>query len=142
MTNKRWSFYLLALALLATPLLAQAEQIQQQKRTPENCLPQLTQAERCRRFIGQEALWWRDGRKLYKNNCKSCHHRGNEVGASFFYEESKTQQGWDRVFIKRNSECAKNGSWASLTPKQLQDINDYLYRYAYGTGGIYEARMG
>jgi len=135
------SSLILMVALLSTPFLVQAQQPVLGDKA-EKCLPQLSDAERCRRVLGVEALWWREGRKLYKSNCKSCHYRENEVGASFLYEESKSQRAWDRVFIERYPKCAKDGSWSALSERQLQDINDYLYRYAFGTSGIYEARMG
>ena len=140
MIKQRWSISILAALLLSAPFLVQAQQTAQEVNT-EKCLPQLSEAERCRRLLGAEALWWREGRKLYKSNCRTCHQRNNDVGATFLHVESKTQRGWDQVFVKRNSKCAKSGFWDSLTERQLQDINDYLYRYAYGSGGIYEARM-
>lgn len=140
MIKQKWSIFILAVLLFSSPFLVLAQQTEQEA-NPNQCLPQLTQAERCRRILGAEALWWREGRKLYQSNCRSCHQRNNDVGASFLHVESKTQRGWDQVFVKRYSKCAKNGSWDSLTERQLQDINDFLYRYAYGAGGIYEARM-
>lgn len=131
MTKQKWSIFLLAILLSSAAIVVQAEPRQQS--ASDNILPQRTEAERAKRFEGVASLWLLEGRKLYTSGCKSCHYRGNDVGATCFNAESKTQQEWDHVFEKRYSECAKNGSWDSLTAKQLQDINDFLYRYAYGT---------
>lgn len=141
MVQKKASILFLAVLLLSSPFLVHAQPATN-KVSSEDYLPQLSNAERCRRILSVEALWWRDGRKLYKSHCNTCHQRQNNVGASFLHEESKVQRAWDRVFMERYPKCAKDGSWDSLTERQLQDINDYLYRYAYGTSGIYEARMG
>lgn len=131
MTRQKWRVLILVILLLSSAFIVQAKPIQQE--TSNNFSPQRTAAERAKRFEPANALWLLDARKLYTRHCKSCHHRGNDVGATCFNVESKTQQAWDHVFEKRYSECAKNGSWDSLSAKQLQDINDFLYRYAYGT---------
>ncbi len=74
-----------------------------------------------------------DGYKLYKSNCKSCHFRGNERGARYMNEDSRTMMGWNAVFYRKNVRCAKDGSWAKLSPEELMYINDYLYSKAYDT---------
>ncbi|MDG4476323.1 hypothetical protein [Thiovibrio frasassiensis] len=73
------------------------------------------------------------GYKLYQSSCKSCHYRGNDKGASFLETDSRTMQGWNKVFYKKNVPCAKDGSWAKLSPEDLVVINDYLYTKAYDT---------
>ena len=35
----------------------------------------------------------RDGYQTFREVCKSCHHRGNDKGASFLYTESKSMRG-------------------------------------------------
>ncbi|EAT15507.1 hypothetical protein Dace_1369 [Desulfuromonas acetoxidans DSM 684] len=142
MTKRTWSIILLAIMLFAVPFLAQAQECPTAAPEKKHCKYAEINAALGLRPLGDQALWWQDGNKEFKKNCMNCHHRGNDVGANFLYVESKTQQGWDNVFIRRYPECAKNGSWDSLTKKQLQDINDFLYRYAYGTGGVYESRFG
>jgi cytochrome c len=74
-----------------------------------------------------------DGYRLYKSNCKSCHFRGNERGARYMNEDSRTMKGWNTLFFKKNVRCARDGSWAKLSPEELMDINDYLYSTAYDT---------
>lgn len=141
-TKRTWSICCLAVLLLFSPFLVQAEQAPQLDKGKDCRYQQLIKAGKARRALGSEALWWRSGNKEFKKHCKSCHYRGNDVGATFLHVESKTQRGWDLVFTKRYPQCANDGSWDSLTKKQLQDINDFLCRYAYGTAGVYEAFFG
>lgn len=136
MIKQKWKIVVLVVLLLSIPFMSQADPIQQEV-SSENVLPQRSEAERAKRFEGAASLWLIEGRKLYNSSCKSCHHRDNGVGASCFNPESKTQKAWDLVFEKRYSKCAKNGSWDSLTPTQLRDINDFLFRYAFGTEDKY-----
>ncbi len=68
-----------------------------------------------------------EGQHLFRSVCKSCHFRGNKVGAHFLYSESLISKAWNRVFAERYPACAKNGSWASLNDEQLRRINDFLY---------------
>ena len=75
----------------------------------------------------------REGYKLYKSHCKSCHFRGNERGARFLTEDSRTMMGWNALFYRKHVRCAKDGSWAKLSPEDLLVINDYLYSNAYDT---------
>lgn len=74
-----------------------------------------------------------EGYKLYKSNCKSCHFRGNERGARYMNEDSRTMMGWNALFYRKNVRCAKDGSWAKLSAEELMYINDYLYSKAYDT---------
>ncbi|MFH1018991.1 MAG: hypothetical protein V1782_00050 [Pseudomonadota bacterium] len=75
----------------------------------------------------------RAGYTLYKSNCKSCHFRGNERGARYLNEDSRTMRGWNAVFYRKNVQCAQDGSWAGLSPADLLNVNDYLYSKAYDT---------
>lgn len=70
------------------------------------------------------------GGKIFKSLCKSCHSRNNDKNAPFLWVESKSSAGWNRVFTSKYPKCAQDGSWASLTPEQLQTLNDYLYRFS------------
>ena len=88
----------------------------------------VTQTSRAMEF---KNLW--AGYKLFQGNCKSCHFRGNEKGAKFLDAESRTMRGWNSVFYKKNAQCAKDGSWANLSPEDLLAVNDYLYSKAYDT---------
>jgi len=90
----------------------------------------------CRIFT-HESLW--EGYKLFQSNCKSCHFRGNKKNAKFLYTESKVRKGWNRVFSKKYSQCAKDGSWQKLTVEQLARVNDYLFKNAADTYDPYDA---
>jgi len=74
-----------------------------------------------------------EGYRLYKSICKSCHFRGNERGARYMNEDSRTMMGWNTVFYRKNVRCAKDGSWDKLSPQDLLYVNDYLYSKAYDT---------
>lgn len=87
-----------------------------------------TQSSRALEF---KNLW--AGYKLYQSNCKSCHFRGNDKGAQFLDADSRTMRGWNALFYKKNVRCAKDGSWAKLSPVELMYVNDYLYSKAYDT---------
>ena len=69
----------------------------------------------------------RDGYKIFRQNCKSCHHRGNDQGAKFLHTESKTMRAWNRVFYQRYPQCASAGAWQSLSREDLLKLNDYLF---------------
>lgn len=73
---------------------------------------------------------WGKGAKVFKESCKSCHHRGNDKGARFLWAESKTSKGWDRVFAEKYPQCAKDGYWADLNLENQLILNDYLYRWS------------
>ena len=68
----------------------------------------------------------RAGYAIFRNVCKSCHHRASK-NASFLHAESKTMRGWNNVFYKNKPPCAKQGSWNKLTWEDLLNLNDYLY---------------
>ena len=87
-----------------------------------------TQSSRALEF---KNLW--AGYNLFKSNCKGCHFRGNDKGARFLDTDSRTMRAWNSVFYKKNVRCAKDGSWAKLSPQDLLYVNDYLYSKAYDT---------
>ncbi len=87
----------------------------------------------CRELNFNNSGWVSEGHDIFKNNCKSCHRRGNDKGAPFLETESTTAEGWNRFFYRRQAKCAKDGSWTSLTKEQILKLNDYLYWNAYGT---------
>lgn len=80
-----------------------------------------------------ESDHWGTGAIKFKQVCKSCHARDNEVGAPFLYMESYSSTAWNKVFAKRSKKCAKDGSWDALTQDELLLVNDYLYRNANDT---------
>jgi hypothetical protein len=90
----------------------------------------------CRIFT-HASLW--EGYNIFKSNCKSCHYRGNKKGAKFLYTESKVRKGWNRVFAKRYTPCAKDGSWGNITEEQIARVNDYLFKNAADTYDPYDA---
>lgn len=84
-------------------------------------------SQTCRTFTSA-TLW--EGREIFVNSCKTCHTRDNDKNAPFLHTESKTMNGWNRVFLQKYPECAKNGSWGNLDEEQIARLNDYLYRNA------------
>ena len=82
----------------------------------------------CRAFT-QDSFWWGSGAQTFRSTCKPCHTRDNAEGGSFLHVESKTSRAWNRVFFEKYPECAKNGSWDSLSMDDLMNLNDYLYRF-------------
>lgn len=74
-----------------------------------------------------------DGYRLFREVCKSCHHRGNDQGAKFLHTESKSMRAWNRVFAQRYPTCAKSGAWETLSKEDLLKINDYLFANAVDT---------
>lgn len=82
----------------------------------------------CRTF-DQDSFWWGSGAQTFRSTCKPCHSRDNDAGGRFLHSESKTSRAWDRVFAERYPQCAKDGSWDSLSMEQLLKLNDYLYRF-------------
>lgn len=61
-----------------------------------------------------------------RGNSKSCPFRGNDKGAQFLDPDSRTMRGWNAPFYKKKARCAKDGSWAKLSPAELRYVNDYL----------------
>lgn len=84
-------------------------------------------SQTCRTFTSA-TLW--EGRQVFLTSCKTCHSRDNDQNAPFLHTESKTMNGWTRVFFKRYPQCAKAGAWDGLSEEQLLRLNDYLYRNA------------
>lgn len=84
------------------------------------------------RIFNFDTNWWGTGSKIFQQNCKSCHYRGNDKGAPFLYTESKSPKAWNRVFYKKYPECAKDGSWNLDLQEQLV-LNDFLYKYGADT---------
>jgi mono/diheme cytochrome c family protein len=77
-----------------------------------------------------ETLPWGEGGKAFKQVCKSCHTRDNDKGAPFLWEESKTSNGWNRIFATMRVPCATDGSWKKLSDEELLMVNDYLFRWS------------
>ena len=84
------------------------------------------------RIFNFDTNWWGTGSKIFKQNCKSCHYRGNDKNAPFLYTESKSPRAWNRVFYKKYPQCAKDGSW-NLELKEQLVLNDFLYKYGADT---------
>jgi mono/diheme cytochrome c family protein len=84
----------------------------------------------CRILTFHNSGWVSRGAKLFKQNCKVCHHRGNDKGAKFLHSGSKSMKGWNRLFYKRYVRCAREGYWDRIAQEDLAEINDYLYRNA------------
>lgn len=120
--KKSMMFYLVALVSLALVSVVEASP---QKRWDEG-------TKTCRVF-DFDSGWWGTGGQLWRSKCKTCHNRNNDKGASFLYMESKPSKGWNRVFLERYPQCAKDGEWDSLTMEEIMKLNDYLYRFGANT---------
>ena len=86
----------------------------------------------CRIFNGQigwDSEPWGMGGEKFREVCKSCHTRGNDVGAPFLHAESFMPRHWNRIFSKQRVKCAKDGSWDSLNQDELLSLNDFLFRF-------------
>jgi hypothetical protein len=94
------------------------------------------------RILGFDSMWWGEGAKIFRNNCKSCHFRGNDKGAPFLYAESKSPEAWNRVFFQKYPQCARDGSWGELSQNDQLLLNDYLYRNGANTYNPYSADCG
>ena len=99
--------------------------------TPRYRYDEATQS--CRVLDFFNSGWVSEGSRIFEDSCKKCHFKGNDKGAPFLYSESKTMNGWNRVFLKKYPQCFKNGEWASLSDEQLMKLNDFLYRNASNT---------
>ncbi len=95
-----------------------------------------TQSCRILRF---ESSLFGKGQKLFNQRCKSCHTRKNDQNASFIHTETLPPNGWNRVFYKKNTECAKSGEWKGLSKEDQLLLNDYLWRYGANTYDPYDA---
>ncbi len=80
------------------------------------------------------------GYVVFTEVCKSCHHQGNDKGASFLHSESKTQEAWKRVFLTRYPECAKKGYWDDIPQEKLLQLHDYLHSEARDHYNPYSAK--
>ncbi len=99
--------------------------------TPKKRLDEATQV--CRILTFQNSGWVSEGSKIFAQSCKNCHTRDNDSGATFLHSESKSMSGWNRVFLQRYPQCAKDGKWADLSQDELTKLNDYLFRNAANT---------
>lgn len=86
-----------------------------------------------------ESQPWGQGGKNFRQLCQSCHGKNNDKGAPFLWVESKSSEGWNRVFTRRSVACAKDGSWDSITFDQQLMVNDYLYRFGQNSQDINDA---
>lgn len=91
------------------------------------------------RVFDFDSNWWGSGAITWRTTCKSCHTRDNDKGAPFLYMESKSSEGWNRVFLEKYPQCAKDGAWDSLTVEETLKLNDYLYRYGANSYDAYDA---
>ena len=112
------------LGLAALPPAAEAR--------PEKRFDPGTQTCRVFTFEGNWA-----GYQTFRATCKSCHTRDNDQEAPFLHTESKTSEGWNRLFERRNVACARSGAWDKLSTEELLRLNDYLYANGFGS---YDAR--
>lgn len=122
---------ILSLALLTSTLSAHAEQVRRSDQTIRTDKATKT----CRLLSGGgdfewDSLPWGEGGKTFKSSCKSCHTRDNTKNAPFLWAESKSRNGWDRVFETRYPKCAKDGSWDNINEEKLSKVHDYLWRWA------------
>ena len=101
------------------------------KATPKKRLDEATQV--CRILTFQNSGWVSEGSKIFTRSCKNCHTRDNDKGATFLHSESKTMTAWNRVFLQKYPQCAKDGKWADLSQEELTKLNDYLFRNAANT---------
>ena len=108
-------------ALMVTGIITQSSKAENLKRYDEG-------TQSCR-MLGFESSLFGKGHKLFIDHCKSCHHRGNDQNASFIHSETLPPRGWNRVFYKKRTPCAKSGKWAALSEEDKLLINDYLWRY-------------
>ena len=99
--------------------------------TPKKRFDEETQT--CRILDFYNSGWVSDGNKIFAKSCKGCHSRDNDKGAKFLHSESKTMNGWNRVFYKKYPQCARDGYWAKLSPQDILKLNDYLFRNAANT---------
>jgi hypothetical protein len=99
--------------------------------TPKKRLDEASQV--CRILTFQNSGWVSEGSRIFVESCKSCHTRDNDQGATFLHSESKTMKAWNRVFLEKYPQCAKDGQWANLSQEDLLKLNDYLFRNAANT---------
>ncbi|PLY03748.1 MAG: cytochrome C oxidase Cbb3 [Desulfuromonas sp.] len=69
----------------------------------------------------------RKGKALFKKNCKSCHGVGSEGGE--LTPTTNTMKQWDR-FFEKNTDKHPGDVFKTVSEKDLQDINQFLYDHA------------
>lgn len=72
------------------------------------------------------------GYRAFHEFCKNCHKRGEDSKARYLTMESKSREGWDKVFNEKRVVCAKDGTWDFLTELQMWNLRDYLFTTAWG----------
>jgi len=71
---------------------------------------------------------WRQGKKIFKNECMSCHkRRGGE--AKRLKLNKKTKAGWTK-FVNSKQKGAHEPLWNELTEAQKEDLLKYFMKYA------------
>ena len=80
------------------------------------------------------------GYKIFQNNCKTCHFKGNSEGAPFLHSESKTARAWSRVFVTKYPNCYGQGHWASLSQEEILKLHDFLNSEARDSYNPYNAK--
>jgi len=83
-------------------------------------------------FVIHRADNHQSGYDAFHKFCKSCHNHGEDSKGRFLTMESKSREGWEKVFTKRKVDCAKDGAWDSLTELQMWNLRDYLFTQAWG----------
>ena len=83
-------------------------------------------------YVIHDAYNNQSGVEAFHKFCKKCHNRGEDSKGRFLTMESKSREGWDRVFNKRKAACAKDGTWDSLTELEMWNLRDYLFTTAWG----------
>ncbi|OKY74115.1 MAG: hypothetical protein BM485_14980 [Desulfobulbaceae bacterium DB1] len=118
--------------LMITACIMAAGFATQAEARPKSRFDETTQT--CRIIDSGPLEWdsrpWGEGGKVFREVCKSCHTRDNDKGAPFLHSESKSSNGWNRVFTKKYPQCAKDGAWNQISGDQLLKLNDYLFRFA------------
>ncbi|MCD6526380.1 MAG: cytochrome c [Desulfuromonas sp.] len=70
---------------------------------------------------------WRDGKKIYKSNCMSCHKRGGEAKRLKLNKFSKAR--WTKYFSEEKK-GKHTEPWGELTEAQKKNLLKYFHKYA------------
>jgi len=70
----------------------------------------------------------RRGRDLALAKCKYCHVAG--AGGGTITPLSKTQQQWERFFVKDRHDKVAPGTWDKIEASELKDIMQFMYDHA------------
>lgn len=70
----------------------------------------------------------RRGRDLALDKCKYCHVAGADGGT--ITPLSKTQQQWERFYIKDRHNKLAPGTWDKIEASELKDIIQFMYDHA------------